>query len=150
MAASKDVDHDGSRYPLRRAFLMLSLPFTVLLIFVLVVVFGGGEGSSKDELDPSDAVERRMDGIRATPQSDAGFLVDAWDRDPGEWSPEQVTAFRELAARTGWPDEDSRATGVTRSILLESDPSEWNEAERASAKRLLALFERYWFRPSNR
>lgn len=149
MAKSAQIDTDGSRYPLRRAFLMLSLPFTALLVFVLLIVFGDDQ-DNVEGFTPGVAVERRMEGIRATDNTEAGLLVDAWDRAPTAWGEEQLAAFRSLVERTSWPDEEGRSAGVTRSILLTYAPSEWNEAERASAKRLLDLFERYWFRPSDR
>lgn len=144
-------DIDPKAYPLRRAFLLLSLPFTVLAIFVGLVVIELQDLDEGRVIAPSEAVERRTEGIVATPQSEAPALIDARNRPPEAWGEAEIAAFRALVERTGWPDRADEQAAVTRARLAGGEPSGWNQVERDSARELLDLFERYWFRqPSPR
>lgn len=140
------ADPRGSQpYPLRRAFLMLSLPFALLAVFTAGLLWWLGEKGDGATIAPAQRIERRMEGIRATAQEDASKLIEARNSAPDTWTEAQVAAFRGLVERTGWPTELGESTVVTRSRLIEATPAEWNEAERTSAAALLDHFERYWF-----
>ncbi|MHC4261115.1 MAG: hypothetical protein ACYSWX_01210 [Planctomycetota bacterium] len=137
-------------YPMRRAFLMLSLPFTVLGIFVLIVVLSTDDPSRGSRIDSARAVERRVEGIAATERNVVQDLIGARTLAPAEWSESQRMAFAGLVERTGYPAELDESLGVTSERLSGTPPSEWNEPEREIAAKLLEHFQRYWLSPPQR
>ena len=138
-------------YPLRRAFLMLSIPFSVLLVFVIAVVLLYENPNTGNQIDTLDLIEARTEGIRSTDRSQVQLLMGAYGAAPDQWTEAQLASFRGLVERTGWPAELGPGGGVTAVRLTGASPSEWNQAERDGALKLLELFERYWFaRPAPR
>jgi hypothetical protein len=141
----------GRQFSLKRAFLMLSLPFALLLVFVVALLSTTDLGADRGRVALLESVERRMDGIAATPEADAAALIAARAAAEDAWDEAQRGAVRRLLERTAWPDGSRELAHVTNLRLVGAPPEQWNGDERAAVRELLDHFERYWFaRPQPR
>ena len=109
-------------------FLMLTLPFTSLLIVGLVVAFFSSKFGALGAATAQERAERELFAIRNTPAAQANLLRTANEQPPTEWDAGVVWAVRDLAERSKFDLPESDSIG------------EWPSETRAKLSELLVRF----------
>ena len=107
--ADPDSEHAEARAEDRRRVLpwvMLSLPFSALLIFVLVTMLDDRFGDRLERIEAQQREERALYAIRRTPQSSVEILREAFATPAAERTEAAAWALDDLARRAGVEDED--------------------------------------------
>ena len=91
------------RREIKRAFVMIALPFVLSAIGVVYLVYFSDFSGALRKVSSDERETAVRYGIEHTPPTAVPHLLAAVDRDTDAWDRRMVEAVVDLVTRTGWP-----------------------------------------------